>query len=245
MDDLLGLVPTRADIARDYPNKWSWLQLKQFVDSGDLGLLKRHPRLQVVCDQWYDVVRARHGSLPAYLVNVRLGWGNLPPPPRGEFFSASSAGDLWKILPNDWPYSVPPEIEHALVWTRLPIIDPSRVPPHIRPRIDVCGIWGFTGGAHLELLQAPPLGPEAQARVDKWLGTGDEAAEVREAVRVAGEEVGAFVRAHWPEDEWETAWFVNPPRLQSIPGLAHAHVFAKRQGVTPTDPAPEPEPASS
>ena len=72
-------------------------------------------------------------------------------------------------------------------------------------------------------------------------------AEEDELVRRAGSEIDKFVRQRWNEREWETAWFVNPPvrrdmlaqlalvltrisssqRLQSVPGLAHIHVFAR------------------
>ncbi|GAA5848652.1 hypothetical protein JCM9279_002729 [Rhodotorula babjevae] len=42
-------------------------------------------------------------------------------------------------------------------------------------------------------------------------------------------EVRAFVERKWPEkDGWETAWFANPPALQSVPGLAHFHVLARQ-----------------
>ncbi|KAJ8291676.1 Vacuolar protein sorting-associated protein 45 [Rhodotorula toruloides] len=37
-------------------------------------------------------------------------------------------------------------------------------------------------------------------------------------------EIRAFVLKKWRvEDGWETAWFANPPGLQSVPGLAHFH----------------------
>lgn len=35
--------------------------------------------------------------------------------------------------------------------------------------------------------------------------------EEEELVRRAGAEVDRFVRRRWNEEEWETAWFVNPP----------------------------------
>lgn len=229
-DELLAQVPARDEIARDYPYEYTWLQLRQFVDSGDLGLLKRHPALQTRYDAWCARVRARHGDMAGYLVRVRLGWASLPPPPPGEFFGAQTAADLWQILPNDWPYSVPPEIEHVLVWSRVPIGDPSLVPEHLRARIDVSGLWGFTGGADADLLADQSYLKDGA----QFIGTGAEAEEVRAAIAVAGAPVAAFVRARWPEDAWETAWFVNPPRLQSIPGLAHAHVFAKPKHARPS-----------
>ncbi|GAA5820650.1 hypothetical protein JCM10212_004318 [Sporobolomyces blumeae] len=44
-----------------------------------------------------------------------------------------------------------------------------------------------------------------------------------------GREIDAFVRDRWKvEDGWETAWFANPPGLQSVPGLAHFHVLARK-----------------
>jgi hypothetical protein len=64
-----------------------------------------------------------------------------------------------------------------------------------------------------------------------------------------GQEVGAMVRSLWDERGWECLWvscpvcgsgntgraakltskFVNPPRLQSVPGFSHFHVFARRK----------------
>ncbi|ODN85100.1 hypothetical protein L202_00923 [Cryptococcus amylolentus CBS 6039] len=44
-----------------------------------------------------------------------------------------------------------------------------------------------------------------------------------------GEEVGRMVRGLWDERGWECLFFVNPPRLQSVPGFSHFHVFARRK----------------
>lgn len=35
--------------------------------------------------------------------------------------------------------------------------------------------------------------------------------EEEELVRRAGKEVHNFVKKRWSEEDWETAWFVNPP----------------------------------
>jgi len=53
--------------------------------------------------------------------------------------------------------------------------------------------------------------------------------EIEDMVRNAGREIDGFVKRRWVEREWETAWFVNPPRIQSVRGLAHIHVFAKKK----------------
>ncbi|OCF33737.1 hypothetical protein I316_04449 [Kwoniella heveanensis BCC8398] len=60
-------------------------------------------------------------------------------------------------------------------------------------------------------------GPELQ----KWANRQYEAK--------GGQEVGKMVKALWDERGWECLWFVNPPRLQSVPGLSHFHVFARRK----------------
>ncbi|WVQ98367.1 hypothetical protein IAU59_005490 [Kwoniella sp. CBS 9459] len=60
-------------------------------------------------------------------------------------------------------------------------------------------------------------GPELQ----KWANRQYEAK--------GGQEVGKMVKGLWDERGWECLWFVNPPRLQSVPGLSHFHVFARRK----------------
>jgi len=92
----------------------------------------------------------------------------------------------------------------------VPIVYPTLVPAHVFPRVQQDGLWGFTGGE-----------PDP-----RWAHP-EKMTEQDHIVQQAGRDVEDFVVARWPEDSWETAWFVNPPRLQSVPGLAHIHVFAK------------------
>jgi hypothetical protein len=121
-----------------------------------------------------------------------------------------------------------------VVWTRQPIINTAIVLPSVSERIEAYGLWGFTG------LASPPPSPSslppslptlaewgvpADYTVNRVLGTPEE----EELIIRAGAGVHDFVRIRWPEEEWETAWFVNPPRLQSVRGLAHIHVFARRK----------------
>ncbi|KAI8971181.1 hypothetical protein BD414DRAFT_470032 [Trametes punicea] len=269
--------PTREEMLVYYPAKFTWKQLKTFVNSGDLGLLKRDKKLQKRYDAWAAGIKAKYGSMANYLLNYRLQWGRqdtisllpsslkespeeattdrsgevpeeiidpkvprrLPPlpPDAPPYFKADMPPELLSITMNDWPYSVPPEVEHSLIWSRVPILPPDLPPPsesRISARLHQDGLWGFTGS------ESPPPSPstlpESLGALSEWgitmdklirspRGTDEEEREIRKY----GEEIENFVRRRWDEHEWQTAWFVNPPRLQSVPELTHIHVFARRK----------------
>ncbi|KAH7927789.1 hypothetical protein BV22DRAFT_250690 [Leucogyrophana mollusca] len=292
--------PTYEELLVHYPAKFTWTQLKTFVNSGDLGLLKRDKKLQIRYNVWAKGIRQQYGSIGEhsrssrndiisaldsglvvadrtsrytvdYLINHRLQWGKpdtlsllpsalddqppitgnpdlhfapshdvhrLPPIPKDapEYFNADipPTSELISIIQNDWPYSVPPEIEHTLVWTRLPIFHPKLVAPEIDARIQQDGLCGFTGS--VDPPPSPSTLPECLPALAEWGITMNKlirspkgSEEEEDMVKTAGDQVGGFVRKRWDEREWETAWFVNPPRLQSVPGLAHIHVFARKK----------------
>ncbi|KAI0270026.1 hypothetical protein BC834DRAFT_819846 [Gloeopeniophorella convolvens] len=262
--------PTKEELLLYYPAKFTWTQLKTFVNSGDLGLLKRDKKLQQRYMRWAGGIKEEYGSIANYLRNHRLQWGkldslsklpsrlsppvastrnggdpaevvfldsNLPqiPPGTTPYFTADIPTQLVSIIMNDWPYSVPASIEHYLIWTVLPIL-PHSLPPSIEPRLLQDGLWGFTGFTEDSPPPSPSLLPSYLPALSDWgiteaslirsaRGTDEEEA----AVRDAGLEVHKFILATWGEREWETAWFVNPPRLQSVPALAHIHVFARHK----------------
>lgn len=88
--------------------------------------------------------------------------------------------------------------------------------------------------------------------MDKLVRSPKGTEEEEAAVRETGKEIQTFVERRWNVGQWETAWFVNPPvrcdmlaqlalgltrisftqRLQSVPGLAHIHVFARFKDET-------------
>ncbi|TFK27648.1 hypothetical protein FA15DRAFT_585873 [Coprinopsis marcescibilis] len=245
--------PTKQELIEHYPANFTWHQLKLFTNSGDLGLLKRHIELQKRYNTWSAGVVEKYGSVPNYLITHRLQWGkpdtlslfkseiideppanteDLPPTP---YFSVETPPQYISIIQNDWPYSIPPDVEHTVIWTKVPIYHPDLVHESIKDRIEQDGLWGFTG------LESPPPSPselpshidslaEWGITLDKMIVSPKGTAEVQALVETAGREVSNFVRNRWKEDVWETAWFVNPPRLQSIPSLAHIHVFARKRG---------------
>ncbi|KAG8715353.1 hypothetical protein FRC11_004523 [Ceratobasidium sp. 423] len=61
--DLTAGIPPLEEIARDYPPMFTWEQVKDQVDSGDLAALKRHPALQKRYDKWIQEVKIVHGSV--------------------------------------------------------------------------------------------------------------------------------------------------------------------------------------
>lgn len=162
------------------------------------------------------------------------------------YFTADMSPSLISIIQNDWPYSgksaycfwylhnlpgrlVPLDVEHALIWTKLPILPPpTLVPPQISAtlseetlnkvtaRLQQDGIWGFTGSN--EPPPSPSLLPQSLGALSEWGVTLDKliisprgSAEEEVAIRMVGNEVAKFIKNRWKEDEWETAWFVNPP----------------------------------
>jgi hypothetical protein len=111
--------------------------------------------------------------------------------------------------------TVPSEVEHTLVWTRLPIFHKDLIPDCIAARIDQDGLCGFTGNT------SPPPSPSTLPSclpaladwgitMDKLVRSKRGTEEEEELVRNAGKNVHNFVKKRWVESEWETAWFVNP-----------------------------------
>ncbi|KZT42676.1 hypothetical protein SISSUDRAFT_1058447 [Sistotremastrum suecicum HHB10207 ss-3] len=215
--DLVEDIPTHQELLVSYPPQYDWQELKNIIASGDLGLLKRHRDLQARYDLWSAKVREAKGSTVRFLLEHRLHWdkdtldqgvGAINPP----YFTPSIPEHLVKIVPNDWPYSVPLEVVHSIIWTRLPVVHAETVDPEHAAAVYQDGLWGFSGGESADT--SASLDVQSSDQVDIH-------------PTKAASFIHQFVVKHWPELEWETAWFWNPPRLQSVPGLAHIHVFAR------------------
>jgi len=72
---------------------------------------------------WSAETKAQYGSMTNYLIQHRLPWGSPP-------FTYNSATPFedpsdYKILLNDWPYGVTPNITHIVVWGKTPIATDS------------------------------------------------------------------------------------------------------------------------
>lgn len=98
----------------------------------------------------------------------------------------------------------------------MPIFHPILIPPAIEARVQQDGFWGFTGSA--DTAKSLPSLESCLPALSDWGVTMDMlvrspgGSEVEEAmVKNAGKEVHEFVKRRWKENQWETAWFVNPP----------------------------------
>lgn len=67
---------------------------------------------------WTAQIKAEYGSMTKYIMAHRLpkAWGDPPftPASRVPFDDPSD----YRVLVNDWPYGVTPDITHIVVWSR-------------------------------------------------------------------------------------------------------------------------------
>lgn len=170
----------------------------------DLAILDRHPEIEsLYVTEFRALVFSGFGSTEKYL-NNRLEWES-PSAQDGSHFKAEGSEESIRVLENDWPYAVPPDLEHWVVWSQYPILHPDTAiyptpaptPPlsHHSPtilaktepkrttwsEIAAKGLSGFIGGT------------------GEYRGFGGDSE--------AGREIAAFTAARWKvEDGWETAW---------------------------------------
>lgn len=70
---------------------------------------------------WTAKTKAEYGSMTQFLLENRLPkeWGGLPFTPVSETPFAEPSD--YRVLKNDWPYGLTPDISHIVVWSRTPI----------------------------------------------------------------------------------------------------------------------------
>ncbi|KAG2068514.1 hypothetical protein BDR04DRAFT_1232744 [Suillus decipiens] len=177
-----------------------------------------------------DIVIAQQAEVN-YLINHRFQWGksdtlsllpsalnnNTRPKDESissyqllspEYFKADIPFDseFISIIHNDWPYSIPIEIEHTFIWLRLPIFHLDLVPAEIVARIQQDGLCGFTGND--ELPSSPSTLPECLPALAEWgiitdnlIRSPSDSPEIEEMVRNGGREIDGFVKRRWVGSE--------------------------------------------
>ncbi len=87
----------------------------------DLSVLKRKPSDLRRYMKWTAEIKAAYGSVTNYLMAHRLPktWGTPPFKPVSNVPFADLSD--YRVLLNDWPYGMTPNLAHIVVWSRTPI----------------------------------------------------------------------------------------------------------------------------
>ncbi|OAV98443.1 hypothetical protein PTTG_05530 [Puccinia triticina 1-1 BBBD Race 1] len=178
------------------------------------------------------IVKHKYGSSCRYL-KTRLNFH--PNPVTGgpndiQFFCADGSLRDWldyRVTKNEWPYAIPHEYQHMVVWSRLPLLDPSqaRTATELSDAHEV-GLSGFEN-----------LSPEFVALLDiaglnthnRFTSSPENPPPPASGGRL-DTQIRRFVAARWPREQGfvDSMWFLNPVHLQSCPQLPHFHVFVKK-----------------
>ncbi|QMW42418.1 hypothetical protein G4B11_005742 [Aspergillus flavus] len=90
-----------------------WEDLKAIIARNDLGILKRKPSDLKRYLAWTADIKAQYGTITNYIYSGAVFPFKNPTP-------FADPAD-YKILRNDWPYGVTPDINHLVVWLRTPV----------------------------------------------------------------------------------------------------------------------------
>lgn len=244
----------------------SWDHIQRVVSQDDLDYLIRHKECETRYIAWGEGIRKKYGGLENYMRVVRLDWEEdndeiIGPSQSQEGSSVHDVNDdedaadiksyfnnvvaedsnLVKTIPNDWPYAMPAECGHYVVWCKRPILDmllfsakdtpfpKGPIREAIFEAINFDGIRGLTGGSkkfqQYGFKTRNFLRESSEAM--EWMKetySDDKSEEeqvcdlAEKAQTWAGRFIDAFVKKRWPEDAWETAYFCNPPHLRTVPG---------------------------
>ncbi|TID23338.1 hypothetical protein E2P81_ATG02911 [Venturia nashicola] len=108
----------------------TWDDLKTIIANNALAELTRLPSDLRRYLAWSAGTKAKYGNMTNFLIKERLRWAPLPSSDQdaGPAFEVenpipfASTND-YKVLLNDWPYGLAPDIQHICVWLkgRLPV----------------------------------------------------------------------------------------------------------------------------
>jgi hypothetical protein len=88
------------------------------VATNNLSILKRKPSDLRRYMKWTAETNVDYGSMTNYLLVHRLpkAWGSIPFTPASSIPFEDPSD--FRVLLNDWPYGLAPDITHIVVWTR-------------------------------------------------------------------------------------------------------------------------------
>ncbi|KAL7626214.1 hypothetical protein AAE478_002984 [Parahypoxylon ruwenzoriense] len=98
-----------------------WDDMRKIIGENNLSVLKRKPSDLRRYMKWTAETKAEYGSITNYLIRHRLPktWGS-PPFAPASAIPFDDPSD-YKVLINDWPYGLTPNLTHIVVWSRTVI----------------------------------------------------------------------------------------------------------------------------
>jgi len=97
----------------------TWDEAKALININRIDLFQRSPTALRRYLKFMHDLKKQHGSVMAFVQQHRLHWASATPSADPPF---SNPAD-YKILYNDWPYGVDPDIVHLVVWTKFNLED--------------------------------------------------------------------------------------------------------------------------
>ena len=112
-----SLERAEARVVNNVFQRISWDELTQIISSGHLELLTRSPSDLKEYHTWKQETVKTHGSIERYILTQRLRWDSLDPVSKIPFNDPHD----YKVLVNDFPYAVTPDIQHLVIWLKTPL----------------------------------------------------------------------------------------------------------------------------
>lgn len=100
-------------------------QIQKMLTAPDLNRIDQFHRMPQ--DLWRYLkychkLKQQYGSVLYYIQYERLNWSSIEPSGSAPFINSAD----YKILYNDWPYSLDRDIVHVVVWTKFVLTEDSR-----------------------------------------------------------------------------------------------------------------------
>ncbi|KAJ1890796.1 hypothetical protein LPJ66_007272 [Kickxella alabastrina] len=102
--------------------QFTWEEVKQVVAAERLDLLGRVAEKELVYRENMQKIREEYGSVVAYIHQVKLA-----------VFLHDTASEFL-MIPNDYPYALPDNTQHFIVWSKVKLT-PGTVPDDVIRRL--------------------------------------------------------------------------------------------------------------
>ncbi|KAI8967119.1 hypothetical protein BDF20DRAFT_902672 [Mycotypha africana] len=96
-----------------------WEEIVHYVSINQVDQLRRNREAQAIYQEWIKNTLKKYGTLENFLLKEKIHF------PAEDIdmddHDKQNRSPAILILPNDFPYSVEPGIEHILIWSKVPL----------------------------------------------------------------------------------------------------------------------------